>query len=170
VTEESQAPEAAEEAPAIKRKLNFIVVLSATTGLLFAAIVAGGFFYHRQTTRLEAQLAATKTELNAKNDALSEAKADNAALSRQLYALRDQSVAHSSEGGESKSESPTVAVAEAAPAAAVAVAPVAVAAKKPKAKPQGESCDMVGKSAADQAATLQRCVTLMDKPPANAKR
>jgi hypothetical protein len=175
VKEENQAPQATEEAPPVKRKLKLVVALAATAALLFASLVAAAFLYHGQATRLQAQLAQVMTELNAKNLALTEAKAEAAALARELQAIKDQAEMHSGEGGERLAEAPPVAVADASPAAAASPAaddaPAAAApAKKAKAKPQGESCDMVGKSPAEQAATLRRCVTLMDKPPASAKR
>ena len=62
----------------------------------------------------------------------------------------------------------------AAPQAPGAAAEPAVAAGKPEAtragsgKPSGQSCDLVGKSAEEQAAILKRCVSLIE-PPARTR-
>ncbi len=96
-------------------------------------------------------------------------------LSEQLYALRGSAPAHLGPPGErpAASAAPVPPVAPIAPEPPAPVAkeqkPLTVPAPKVvKAQPKhvGEDCELVGKSPAEQARTLQRCVTAMDAPDA----
>jgi len=175
VKEESEEPQGGEQAQAVKTRLTIVAVLSMLLGVLATVIAVGAFFHYRQDQSLRAEMLAAKNELTQKSRILDEMKDEIATLSRQMYALRDHSIARSGSGDRSKngpsapSVEPAAAAVDAAAATSEAPAPVAVAAAKPKrvkAKPDGQSCELVGKSPAEQAAILQRCVGMMDSKPA----
>ncbi len=168
--EESEDPQSPEAAPVMKREITLVVALSMTIGILLAVSIGGGILFYRQTAALQAELLADRTQLAEKSLALDEMKDEIATLSRQIYALRDYSIARSSEREKAKKAEGAQAPAAAAPAVAAATTPaVAPPKKQGRPKPEGQNCEMVGKSPAEQAATLQRCVSVMDNPRA-AKR
>jgi anti-sigma factor RsiW len=94
-------------------------------------------------------------------------KAQIEVLSRQMNLLKEYSIARSGAAAKKNAES-VAAAAESAesatPPPADAAAPPASPPKvrKTKPKPDAPNCELVGKSPADQVATLQRCVGAMD--------
>ncbi len=170
---DSEEPQIADEAPVVKWRLTIVVALSMLSGILFTVIVVGGFFYYRETRTLRAETFAAKSQLTEKSIALAEMKAEIDALSRQMYALKDYSIARSGRSAEKNKTAENAVAADTATAAPVVETAVATPAtasppkvRKIKPKPDGQSCELVGKSAAEQAATLKRCVTVMDNPKA----
>lgn len=175
MTIKTEETEVIEEPPPERPRFPLVVFLSMLLGVLLTVGVIGVFLYYQKSQALQAEVVAARKELKKKNMALDEMKAQIEILSRQMHTLKEYSVARSGQSRE-KEKKP-------AAAAHVADAPVQVEkasgdvekvlepevpipsknppkAKRPK--PSGESCELVGKSPEEQAATLQRCVELMD--------
>jgi len=169
VIADHEAPEAAEDVPAAKPKLTLVVVLSMLLGILLTLMLAGGIVYYRQSKAVQAQLLGASEQLKEKSQALDAMKAQIEVLSKQMHLLKEYSIARSSPLGErnKKSEAPVSLNAvegESAPAQAAELAPAspAIPPKMRKPKPDTQNCELVGKSAEQQAATLRRCVGAMD--------
>ena len=169
VTNERAEPEAVEEAPVVKSRLSFVVMLSMVLGVLLAAGAVGTFLHFRSNNELQAKVLAVQNELKQKKLALDEAQAQIVALSGQIYVLKEYSIARSSRAGRKDAKVENgVAAADAGANAVKSVecnqkpgtAEVSPRTKKPKSdKP---NCELVGKSPEEQAATLKRCVTMFD--------
>ena len=174
MTSHNEASEIVEEAPGLGPKLTIVVILSTLLGVLLTVIVAGAFLYYENSKALRAEVLLAKDALKEKRLALDDMKAQIEVLSRQVYALKEYSIARSNSAGEKvkKKEIDSPAV----PDKAVFVPkspgsretgrapepPIPPKAKKPQAVAQ--NCELVGKSPEEQAATLQRCVNLIDPP------
>jgi cell division protein FtsL len=182
VTPDSKEPEVAEETPAVKSKLTIVAILAMLIGVLLTVMVAGVLFHYQRSKALQAEVLATSDQLKEKSLALDEMKVQIEVLSRQMHALKEYSIARSGSSSEKnkKSESPAPALdatenasplpeAKETANAPVLPSPSPPKAKKAKAKPDGQNCELVGKSPEEQAATLQRCVNLMDTPPPKEK-
>ena len=163
-------PEVSEAVPTVvKPKLSIVVVLAMLLGILLSITAAGAYSYFRQSSVLQKEALTAKASLREKSLAVEEMKTQIEALSKQMYQLKEYSVAHSSELSEKKTEKVPPCVAPETPKATagkesanVPAGPAAVqTVKKPKPDPQN-NCELVGKSAEEQAATLKRCVKLMD--------
>lgn len=175
-----------EEKTLVEKEFMIVVFLSVLLGVLLTVIAVGGLLYYQKSKALHQEMLVAKNELKEKNLALDEMKAQIEALSRQLYALREYSIARSGSAsarnakaavavppleiskdilalpeGKSPEGIPTPAV---APPPEVPKAPKVVIPPK-QTRPQGQSCDLVGKSGEEQAAILKRCVGVMDMPP-----
>lgn len=162
----------AEEPLVIKPRISVVVILSILLGVLLALGSVGAYWHWQQSNALQAEMRVATAALKEKSVAVDEMKAQIEALSKQMYLLKEYSVARSSAAGESKAEAatPSNAAADTKDAAVVEAptpAPVPVKAKKPK--PETQNCELVGKSAEEQAATLKRCVTLIDSPGDKAR-
>jgi hypothetical protein len=170
----NEESEVTEVAPDRSPKLTIVVILSTLLGVLLTVIVAGTFLYYKSSKALHAEVLGAKDALKEKSLALDEMKAQIEVLSRQVHLLKEYSVARSNAAGEKvkKAESTAPAVPDIA-----AIAPKSPGTKEtgappeppipPKAKkPQtvAQNCELVGKSPEEQAATLQRCVNLIDPP------
>lgn len=165
------------------RKTTVVFVLSAVLGVLLLADAFGAFAYFRQTSALRRELAMAKEALKQKSTALSEANAKNDGLAQQMRALREHAVAHSTGNAAKEKEEQKTAV----PKQVVGTQPSSESSKKTVVVDQGatqkvdmrsvpalppakagkapvtiEDCELVGKLAAEQAATLKRCVGVMD--------
>ena len=162
------------EAPDLGSKFTIIVILSTLLGILLTAIITGAFLCYQNSKALQTEVVAVKSALKEKSLALEDMKAQNEVLSRQVNLLKDYSAARSNAAGEkvNKAEDASPAVVENA-----AIAPKSPGGKEtgatpespitPKAKtPQSvaQNCDPVGKSPEKQAATLKRCVNLLEPP------
>ena len=89
-----------------------------------------------------------------------------------MHLLKEYSIAHSSRLGDKNKKPETAApkTPEASPPTPAAEAgstpaassPLPPKVRKPKPKSDAQNCELVGKSAEEQAATLQRCVGAMD--------
>lgn len=160
--------------PEAGSKIALVSGLTLLAGVLLSVIAVGGVFYYQQTGRLNAQLRTANGEIKQKSVALVDMQTQIDTLSEQLYALRSYAAAHSGQPGElpvARAQPVTHAAREAplAPIASkenpVAVLPVPQVAKTLP-KRVTEDCELVGKAPAEQARTLQRCVTAMDAPVA----
>ena len=173
VTPENEAPEVAEEEQRAKPKLTLVVVLSMLLGILLTLMLGGGIAYYQRSNALHAELLAASQQLQEKSQALDEMKAQIEILSKQMHLLKEYSIARSSPLGDKnkKSEAATAAaktsdslspapVADAAGTPAATLSPLPTKVRKPK--PDAQNCELVGKSAEEQAATLRRCVGAMD--------
>ena len=153
----------------VKPKLTLIVALSALVGVLLTLLTGGAIYHFQSGKALEAELSTTKEELRRKALMLTELQEQVTGLSKQVHALRDFSIARAS------SVAAEVIAASALPPKTEAPAPAAPAPdpvltkKEPvaapvvkKEKPAGLDCQIVGKSAEEQMATLQRCTKAMD--------
>jgi hypothetical protein len=153
----------------VKPKLTLLVALSALAGVLLTLLTGGAIYHFQSGKALEAELSTTKEELRRKILMLTELQEQVTGLSKQVHALRDFSIARAS------SVAAEVIAASALPPKTEAPAPAAPAPdpvltkKEPvaapvvkKEKPAGLDCQIVGKSAEEQMATLQRCTKAMD--------
>ena len=154
-----EEPEISEVVPtAAKPKLSIVVILAMLLGILLTILSAGSYLHFQQISALQNEVRVVKEALKKKSIAEEEMRAQIEALSSQMHSLKEYSLAHSGTESEKKLESaaPDIVVLDPAPAPV----PAAVAAKKTK--PETQNCELVGKSAEEQAATLKRCVNLMD--------
>lgn len=156
-----------EPPPEVKPKITLIVILSVLTGVLLT-LLGGGAVYHFQSGKTaKVELSATKEELRQKTLLLTELQAQITGLSKQVHALRDFSAARaSSVAGETIAAGALPPKAD--PAAPAKPDPETVK-KEPapepivkKTKPAGLDCQIVGKSAEEQMATLQWCAKAME--------
>jgi hypothetical protein len=175
MSRDSKEDESVAAPPEVKPKLTLVVILSVLTGVLLT-LVTGVTIYHFQSAKaLGAELATAKGEIKRKAAMLTESQEQVAALSKQVHALRGFSVAKASDVAEDvvvadKLKSPAAPTAPIAPAASAPAASAPVATKKEPAavpvekpsKPKNLDCQLVGKSAEEQMATLQRCAKAMD--------
>ena len=169
-----EEPEISEEVPPVaKSRISIVVILSMLLGILLTVALAGTYFHIQQSKALQNEVLVVKAALNEKNMALEEMKTQIEALSRQMYLLKEYSVARSSLVSEKKPENVTPSAVANAPKTSgghentespAAPAPVPAPVKVKKPKPDTPNCELVGKSAEEQAATLRRCVSLMDSP------
>jgi len=175
LTTHDEEPEVIEEkTPVVSPKLTIVVILSTLLGILLTVIVAGAFLYYQNSKALQAEVLAAKEALKERSLAVDDMKAQIEVLSRQVDLLKEYSVARSNAAGEKarKAESVAPAVLDNAAIApktpvdkvtgAPPAPPIPSKAKKPQAVAQ--NCELVGKSPEEQAATLQRCVNLLDPP------
>jgi hypothetical protein len=143
-------------------------------GVLLTVGIAGVFLHVEKNKALQAEVVSLRDEIKEKSLALDETSAQIEALSRQINALKECSVARSSPvGGKDKKEgsAPSAEAAanepkapETAEKAGSPEAPPPPKVKKPKPKPSSQNCELVGKSPEEQTATLKRCVGLLDSP------
>lgn len=167
MTRENKDEEVVEAAPQPKPKLALVVILSILTGVLLTWAIGATVYHFQSGKALQAELAVAKEEAKRQTLMVDELQEQIAGLSKQIHALRDFSVAKASGvaadsiAAAEKRQPPAEASPSAAPAAATTkeAAPPPVA-KKPK--PAGLDCQLVGKSAEEQMATLQRCTQAMD--------
>ena len=183
--EETETPEVAPTTT--KPRLSVIVILALLLGSVLTLLVGGAVLHFQQRSALQNEARVATEALKEKSQALGEMKVQIEALSRQMYSLKEFALARAGAEGEKKTENalPEAPVSATTPAATskavgnkerakLPVAPAAapgpvpapepapVVAKKPA--PEVQNCGLVGKSPEEQAATLQRCVMLMDLP------
>ncbi len=174
MTDDSEEPEVSEAPLETKPRFSVVIILSILIGVLLTVGVAGAYIHLQKSHALEEEVLAAREDLKEKSVALEEMKTQIEALSRQMNALKEFSIARSGSANEKtkKNEVPTPAVEAAATvpspdvqgADVVPAVPVPPKIKKTRPKPDGQSCELVGKSPEEQAATLQRCVGVMDAP------
>jgi len=141
--EETETPEVAPTTS--KPRLSIVVILSLLLGSVFTLLVGGALLYFQQRSALQGEM-----------------KAQIEALSKQMYSLKEYALARAGAEGEKKTENVLTEVPAPAPKPALAPEPAPVVVKKPT--PEAPNCGLVGKSPEEQAATLKRCVMLMDSP------
>ena len=182
--EDDEKPEASDSVPDIKPRFTPLVIVSMLFGFLLCLGSVGVYFSYQKNRGLEAEIVMAREEIKKRDIALDDMKAQVEALSRQIRALKEFSVARSRSNGAGKAvvapESALPSEVSAVPtpmpsspantkevakentgSAARADAPP-VPAKAKQAKPDAQNCELVGKSPAEQAATLKRCVGVMD--------
>lgn len=177
---DSEEPEVAEEPLLGKPRLSIVVVLSVLLGILLTLGGGGVVFHHRESKALQAKVLAMSVELKNKNLALDEMKTQLEELSSQMHVLKEYSIARSGSAGDKDGKKEDTA--PALDASASVNAPksaggraktgspgVPAPPKAVKAKPVAQNCELVGKSPEDQAATLKRCVSLLDPPTPKEK-
>lgn len=157
-----------------KRRLNLTpaVMLMILSGTLFALLLGGAIYHVLSGKALKAELAASKKELQEKAQQVDEAHEQIAGLSKQVRSLREFSAAKAAEvaalaGCEPATAGKTAAAPQpGAPDGAAPenrkVAPIASAPSARRSRPAVQDCQLVGKSAEEQAATLQRCMQILD--------
>ena len=167
-------------------RFTLLVIVSMLSGFLLCLGSVGVYVSFQTIGRLETELVTARQEAKKKNAALEEAHVQIGALSRQIGVLKEFSVARSRESetkktaatpeaaipsGASVFPAPGVtsevktkemtAVREASSSDAKAKASLARV-KEQATKPQAQNCELIGKSPEEQAATLKRCVSVMD--------
>jgi hypothetical protein len=173
LTTDNEESEVIEETPVVSSKLTIVVILATLLGILLTVIVGGAFLHYQNSKIMQTEVLAVKDALKEKSLALDEMKAQIESLSQQMHMLKEYSIAHSSAAGEKvkKAESAApvpdnAAIVPKSPSAMDASTtpehPNPPKAKKPQAVAQ--NCELVGKSPEEQAATLKRCVNLIDPP------
>ena len=174
MTDDKAVPDVGDAPPSVRPRLTVVVGLSLLVGVLLTLVAVGGVLYDQRHRAGQAQLRAAGEKLEAKGVVIDALNKQIELLSGQIHALKEHSIAGSTAaaGDQRPSAAPSVAVAPEVSANAPRVAskeppPVVVPAKAKKVKPAGQDCELVGKSAPEQAATLQRCVAAMD--PAKGK-
>ena len=174
-----EEPEVTKEVPPVaKSRISIVIILAMLIGILLAVGSVGAYLHVRQKNELQDELRVFEVALKEKNLALDEMKAQIEALSKQMYLLKEYSIARSSRVSEKNSESAAPAADAAANAlktpgakenAGLPEVPALASEKAKKPKPETPNCELVGKTPAEQAATLQRCVGLMDSPPGKSR-
>ena len=156
--------------PASPPKLTLVVILAALLGVLLTVIAAGAWLHYQQRAAWDAEVLTLKDALKKKAVALDEMQAQNATLGKQLKILKAYSIASSTAASDKSSKAESVAApAEGEPKPKAAPkTPVSTKAKQAKAQPQ--DCELIGKTPEQQAATLQRCVSQIESPPAKPQR
>ena len=158
--EETETPEVV---PTTTRpRLSIVVILSLLLGSVLTLLVGGALLYFQQRSALQGEVRVATEALKEKSQALVEMKAQIEALSKQMYSLKEYALARAGAEGEKKTENVLPEVPAPASKPAPAPEPAPVVAKKPA--PEAPNCGLVGKSPEEQAATLKRCVMLMDSP------
>lgn len=161
--EETELPN--EAPPVVKPRLSSVILLSMALGALLALFSVFAYSWSQRIAALQSEVAVARDALNQKSRAVEDMRDQIEALSRQVNVLKEYSVARSAADRTRKAEA-------VAPAAGVEAArsekPGAGSATTTKAmKATGISktlneanCDLVGKSAVEQEATMKRCVEL----------
>lgn len=181
VTDGDEKPDAAESASEASPRFTPLVIVSMLLGFLLGLGCIFAYVGYERNRGLSAQIAAAREEIKRKNTAIEDMRGQVEALSRQIEALKEYSIARSKANGvgaaarEAKPSSPVDSPASTSLPAAkssdvVRESPVRpagrtgkpAAAKETKQKDDVQSCDLVGKPPEEQAATLKRCVRVMD--------
>ena len=172
----SEEPKVVEEARPEKPRLSLVVILSVVLGILLTLGGVGAVLHLRDSKALQAEVLVMRAELKKKNVALDEMQAQIGALSSQMTLLKDSAAARSGSASErAKQKEVAAAVAdggEPKPPSGkekAASPEVPVPPKVAKQKPPAQNCELVGKSPEEQAATLKRCVSLIDQPSPKEK-
>ena len=182
MAQDNEETEIVEQISGARPKFTLVIILSAVLFILMMSIAAGGVFFYRQNKIALEGIVAVKKDLKEKNRVIQELTGQIEALSRQMESLKKYAIARPSETQEKKERSESSVSQEAentsltVPAQTpqekvsfpVSQKPVATSVEKStvSAKPERLDCQLVGKSPEEQAATLKRCVGVMDAPAA----
>ena len=170
--EDDETPETPDSVPDMKPRFTPLVIVSMLFGFLLCLASVGAYFSYQKNRGLEAEIAMAREEIKKRDGALEDMRSQIGALSQQIGALKEFSVARSRGNGAGKTV-PDASLPSASPAnakgaikenaaGAVRAGEAPVPAKAKQAKPDAQNCELVGKSPEEQAATLKRCVSLMD--------
>lgn len=192
MSSEHSDEESLDAPPKRKFRLTPAVILILLSSTFFLLLVGGGVFHFQSGSALKAELATTKKALSEKTALIDEVQAQGQDLSKQLSALRTEIAAAKAETAAALAAPPppppAVVAAPSPPASAIVPAKTPEAAaselsnstfdappgemKKPapvarrpaatRAKLAVQDCQLVGKAAEEQAATLQRCMQILD--------
>jgi dsDNA-specific endonuclease/ATPase MutS2 len=168
VTIPREEPEVSQGAPsAVRPRLSIVVVLAMLLGVLLTVLLASAYYNFQRTSALQDEVRIANAALKEKSQAVEEMKTQIEALSKQMNLLKEYSVAHSAVASAKRAENAAPATIVELPKTEIEktkkeapAAPLPEKMKKPK--PESQNCELVGKSVEDQAATLKRCVDLMD--------
>lgn len=157
IAEETQAP----------RSRIAVIVLSIVLGVVLTAAIVGAYWHFQASDSMQAEMKSVRAKLKERNLALDEMKTQVEALSKQIHALREHSVARSGSAQVQEAKVPEAPSAPTSDAAQVGSEPavrtkVAAPSAKKNTKRPSETCELAGKSPDEQAATLKRCVELID--------
>ncbi len=167
-----------------------LVVGAACVGLLLFGGLLGIFVYLQQTKAAKADVVVLRNELKKRTAAVDELKAQIETLTVQVEKMKEDTERRAAEESARAAEAkaaealavpPEVATPpvkagaapktakERKPAPSVEKAAASAPASSPVAKgrksaSEAQNCELVGKSAEEQAATLKRCVSLIDPP------
>ena len=158
----SEEIEVVPEVPASPAKLTLVAILAALLGVLLTLLGAGIWLHYQQRAAWVEQEQSLQDTVQKNNIALSDLRAQNASLAKQLKFLKEYSIASSTSGGQAPLAEPAAPAGSAVKPAGSAAARQSAAGKAKKAKAQ--DCELVGKTPEQQAATLRRCVGLIDPP------
>lgn len=165
--EESELPK--EAPPVVKPKLSSVITLSMVLGAILALFLVYFYYESQRISALQSEVAIARGALKEKTKSVEDMRGQIEALSRQIDALKEYSIARSAMRPARKAE-PTAPV-----AGAEATKPESSSAGKGKAAAPETvksglanavnavntlNCDLVGKSVKEQAATMKRCVDL----------
>lgn len=161
-----------------KSRLSIVVILSVLLGILSTVLVGGVLFHFHESNEMQGEVTTLSVALKEKSQALDEMKLQIEELSKQVYVLKEYSIARSQKT-DKKEKQEAVAVTSTDTEASspkapdengVSGSPTAKGARKPEEKkPEPQNCELVGKSPEEQAATLKRCVGMMDAPPGKSQ-
>ncbi len=188
MTSESSEAQVVEETPKGRSGILPVLVLSVLLGIVVIAGVVGAVIAYQSAKASRAELLAMKKEIVSIRE-MSEPKENSPALDAALKDMKHQIETLSGQikvlmASVSEHSSPEVPTAKSAAigdktsesassntvgqvpqvkesSSAVQVSTKAEAASK---KPDVRNCDLIGKSPEEQAATLKRCVSLIDPP------
>lgn len=181
--EESELPK--EVPPVVKSRLSSVIVLSMALGALLALFLVYFYYSSQQVAALQSEVAIAREALKEKTKSVEDVRRQIEALSRQLDALKEYSIARSAISPSPKGEQTAPASGVEAATSESSLAGQEKAAKpalasKAKASKRGNGanevtsasssnpssatntldCNLVGKSAREQEATMKRCVEL----------
>lgn len=172
MTRQDEERDSVEEVQVPKSGVTAVVVLSVALGVVLVVGMVGAYWHLQASDSLQAEVRSVRAKLTEKSLALDEMKNQVEALSSQMHALREYSVARSGAAPVKDAKVPEAAVAQPAAPASDTVAAVkdpstraketTPAGEKKNTKRPAATCELVGKSPEEQAATLKRCVELID--------
>ncbi len=180
--EDNEKTEVADSLPETAPRFTPLVVVSMLFGFVLCLGMVAAYLAYGKIRSLQGDIVAVREEVKKKNAALQDRQEQIEALSRQISALKEHSVARSRNNATPREAIPPVG--SSSPATSIVSAPgvqlpgiatkpgagIAVQPRKKKAQPETENCELVGKSPEEQAATLKRCVSVMDGIAGSAGR
>ena len=153
--------------PGVKPRLSIVVVLAMLLGVVLTVLMVSAYFNYQRINALQDEVRVTRSALKDKSHAVEEMQTQIGALSKQMSLLKEYSIARSVANRTTKADGAAPVVISETPAARsgkdrkeVPTVPTPEKTKKPKSDPL--NCDLVGKSADEQAATLDRCAAAKD--------
>jgi len=153
--------------PVTKPRLSIVVVLAMLLGVLLTVLLVSAYFNFQRINALQDEVSLARSALKDKSQAVEEMKAQIEALSKQMSVLKEYSVARSAADRVKKADNSAPVVIGDTPATVPGkdhknAQVVPTPAKTKKTNPESLNCELVGKSDEEQAATLERCVDVME--------
>ncbi len=180
--EDNETNEVSDSLPEVAPRFTPLVVVSMLFGFVLCLGIVAAYIAYAKIRSLQAEIVALKEDAGKQGVALQDRQAQIEALSSQISALKEHAVARS--GKKAASSEKVLSVDPSSPAASGVSAPavqlpdmatksirgVDVQPRKERVPPETENCELVGKSPEEQAATLKRCVSVMDGLAGSAGR